>query len=311
MKILDQKEGNGWVIFNADCVEVARSLPSDSVDFSIFSPPFIALFVYSDSARDMGNSGSDAEFWQHYRFLIAEQFRVMKAGTIAAIHCMDIPTSKGRDGFIGLKDFPGDIIRAYQDAGFHYHSRVTIWKDPVVAVQRTKALGLLHKQLRKDSSMSRQGLPDYLIVMRKPGERVVPIAQKDFPVELWQRYASPHWVCLKEDDVDPLFARCEPDINPSETLQYKSAREEQDERHIAPLQLEVIRRGVRLWSNPGDVVLSPFAGIGSEGYVSLQEGRRFVGAELKRSYYEQACRNLAAAEPNGAGKQLSMFGGAE
>jgi hypothetical protein len=194
---------------------------------------------------------------------------------------MNLPTSKVRDGHIGIRDFRGEIIRAFEEVGFIYHSEVCIWKDPVTAMQRTKALGLLHKQIKKDSCMSRQGVPDYLVTMRKPGdnpERVTNTSES-FPVQLWQQYASPVWM----------------DINPSDTLQYRSAREHNDERHICPLQLEVIRRAVKLWSNPGDVVWSPFAGIGSEGFVALEMGRKFLGSELKRSYYGQACRNLDRA----------------
>jgi hypothetical protein len=206
---------------------------------------------------------------------------------------MNLPTSKVRDGYIGLRDFRGEIIKAYEDAGFIYHSEVCIWKDPVTAMQRTKALGLLHKTIRKDSSMSRQGVPDYLVTMRKPGENTQPIAhtKEEFPVELWQNYASPIWM----------------DINPSDTLQYRSAREHNDERHICPLQLEVIRRAIKLWSNPGDVVWSPFTGIGSEGFVALEMGRRFLGSELKRSYYEQATRNLG----NALSESEGLFAGME
>ena len=195
---------------------------------------------------------------------------------------MNIPTSKAKDGFIGLSDFRGDLIREFMEAGWIYHSEVCIWKDPVTQMQRTKALGLLHKQIKKDSCMNRQGLADYLVTMRKPGDNPerVEHTNETFPVGLWQRYASPVW----------------DDINPSDTLQFRSARSEKDERHICPLQLQVIRRALKLWSNPGDLVLSPFAGIGSEGYVALEEGRQFVGFELKREYYDQACRNLADAE---------------
>lgn len=271
---------------------MAQSLPDESVDFSIFSPPFASLYTYSNSPRDLGNVKNDAEFFAHYAFLIREQFRVMAAGRLVSIHCMLIPTSKERDGYIGLRDFRGDIIRAYQAAGFIYHSEVVIWKDPVTAMQRTKALGLLHKTIRKDSAMSRQGIPDYVVTMRKPGTNVKPIAHEgdSFPVSRWQRYASPVWM----------------DIDPSDTLQYRSAREHDDERHICPLQLGVIRRCVDLWSREGDTVWSPFMGIGSEGVVALEMGRRFIGAELKTSYFEQACRNLESAKRT----QLSLLGGA-
>ena len=302
--VMDQASGEDWTIFNGDTVDVARGLPDASADFSVFSPPFASLYTYSNSPRDMGNVRDDAEFFEHYGYLIRETARVMRPGRLVAIHCMLMPTSKSRDGHIGLRDFRGDIIRAYQRHGFVYHSEVCIWKDPVTAVQRTKALGLLYKQLRKDSSMSRQGIADYLVVMRAPGENDKPVTKTEegFPVERWQRYASPVWATVGDAD-DEGFLRlsdeqtAEPSsgIDPQDTLQYRSAREHDDERHICPLQLEVIRRAVRLWSSPGDVVWSPFAGIGSEGYVALQEGRRFVGAELKRSYFEQASRNLAAA----------------
>jgi DNA modification methylase len=277
----DVATGEQWTLYRGDCVESMRKLPADSVHFSVHSPPFASLYTYSASDRDMGNCRSHEEFFEHYRFAIAEMFRMTKPGRLASVHCMNLPTSKVRDGVIGLRDFRGEIIRAYEAAGWVYHSEVVIWKDPVTAMQRTKAIGLLYKQLKKDSAMSRQGIPDYLVTFRKPGDNPEPVTKEtdDFPVTLWQRYASPVWM----------------DINPSDTLQYRSAREHEDERHICPLQLDVIRRAVRLWSNPGDVVLSPFAGIGSEGVVSLEEGRRFVGMELKGSYFGQAARNLANA----------------
>lgn len=270
-----------YAAYNGDCVEVLRELTPASIDYSIFSPPFASLYTYSDSDRDMGNCRDAAEFFEHFTFLVAELFRVMKPGRDLSFHCMNLPTSKVRQGYIGIDDFRGDLIRAFQKGGFIYHSEVCIWKDPVTAMQRTKAIGLLYKQLKKDSCISRQGIPDYLVTMRKPGENPDRVTKtpEDFPVDLWQKYASPVWM----------------DINPSDTLQRESAREHADERHIAPLQLEVIRRGVRLWSNPGDVVLSPFMGIGSEGYESLKMRRKFVGVELKRSYFEQAVQNLQAA----------------
>lgn len=283
-------QGEKYTAWHADTVEVARALPADSIDYAVFSPPFASLYTYSNSPRDMGNVKSDEEFFAHYAFLITQQFRAMKPGRLTSIHCMDMPTSKERDGFIGLRDFRGDIIRAYQAAGFIFHSSVCIWKDPVTAMQRTKALGLLHKQIKKDSAMSRQGIPDYVVTLRKPGRNPDPVTHTDetFPVALWQRYASPVWM----------------DIDPSDTLQYRSAREYDDERHICPLQLGVIRRCIELWTNPGDVVWSPFMGIGSEGVVALEMGRRFVGAELKTSYYEQACRNLHEAESH---RPLGLF----
>lgn len=279
--VLDQVVTDTYTAINGDCVEVASSLPDESVGFQIFSPPFESLYTYSNSDRDMGNSATTEQFWDHYRFLIAEQFRISKQGRLVSIHCMNLPTSKTRHGHIGLRDFRGEIIRSYEAAGFYYHSEVCIWKDPVTAMQRTKALGLLHKQIKKDSCMSRQGIPDYLVTMRKPGDNPDRVSHtaEDFPVQLWQEYASPVWM----------------DIKPSETLQHRSARDHNDERHIAPLQLEVIRRAMKLWSKPGDVVFSPFMGIGSEGYIALQMGRKFIGSELKPSYFGQACRNLAVA----------------
>jgi len=277
-----QENGDGWVAFCADTVDVAREMPEHSVDYSVFSPPFASLYTYSNSPRDMGNVRDSKEFFEHYRFLIKETSRVMRPGRNVSIHCMLLPTSKERHGVIGLYDFRGDIIRAYEAEGFKFHSEVVIWKDPVTAMQRTKALGLLWKQVKKDSAMSRQGIPDYVVTMRAPGVNTKPISHTadEYPVSLWQKIASPVWT----------------DINPSDTLQYQSAREQDDERHICPLQLEVIRRCVRLWSSPGDLVWSPFMGIGSEGFVALHEKRRFVGAELKRGYFEQAIKNLARVE---------------
>jgi DNA modification methylase len=279
--IRDRAEGPGYVLHRGDCVDALREMDADSIDYSIFSPPFASLYTYSNSPRDMGNCRDDREFFAHFKFLVRELYRVLRPGRDVSFHCMLIPSSKVRDGQIGLKDFRGFLIRAFQRVGFIFHSEVVIWKDPVTAMQRTKALGLLHKTVRENASMSRQGIPDYLVTMRKPGEANPRVKHdpKDYPVEYWQKIASPIWT----------------DINPSDTLQYQSAREHDDERHIAPLQLEVIRRGIELWTNPGDVVLSPFAGIASEGYVALQLGRRFVGVELKESYFKQASQNLRNA----------------
>lgn len=312
VKVIDQIEKEDYAIFHGDTVEVARGLPDESVGFSVFSPPFESLYTYSNSDRDMGNSKNSGEFWQQYLYLIKEQFRVMKPGRIMAIHCMNLPTSKQNDGFIGIRDFRGEIIKAYQEAGFIYHSEVCIWKDPVVAMQRTKALGLLHKTIKKDSSMSRMGIPDTMVMFRKPGDNLEPISgeftyyvgtqpapgfkrhewddgreawtvedgSQNTSVDVWQRYASPIWM----------------DINQSDTLNFREGRDSDDERHICPLQLDVIQRCLQLWSNPGDVVWSPFMGIGSEGYMSLKAGRKFIGAELKESYFKLAERNLTAAK---------------
>ena len=287
MNVLNQTIGEDFALYHGDCVEVLKLLPAQSIGYSIFSPPFSSLYTYSNSPRDMGNCRTDAEFFEHFGYLIDELMRVMQPGRDVSFHCMLMPTSKERDGYIGLRDFRGDLIRAFQARGFIFHSEVVIWKDPVTAMQRTKALGLLHKTVRGNASMSRQGIPDYLVTMRAPGDPISRVQHDadDYPVSKWQNVASPVWM----------------DINPSETLQYRSAREHDDERHIAPLQLEVIRRGIELWTNPGDIVLSPFAGIGSEGFVALQMGRKFIGAELKASYYQQAARNLAAAKRETAG----------
>ena len=279
MNCIDQVTTDRYTAINGDCVEAIRGLPDGCIGYSIFSPPFASLYTYSNSPRDMGNCRTHEEFFEHFDYLIAELRRVMMPGRDVSFHCMDMPASKERDGYIGLKDFPGDLIRAFQKHGFIFHSKVTIWKDPVTAMQRTKALGLLHKSVRENAAMCRQGIPDYLVTMRMPGEQVERVKHNDYPVDQWQKVASPVWM----------------DINPSDTLQYRSAREHDDERHICPLQLEVIRRGITLWTNPDDIVLSPFMGIGSEGFVALELGRKFVGIELKRSYFEQAVKNLSQA----------------
>jgi DNA modification methylase len=296
VSVINQHIGDNYAAYHGDCIDVVRGLPDESVGYTVFSPPFASLYTYSASPRDMGNCRDSAEFFQHFRYLVPELYRVTKPGRLLSFHCMLLPTSKVRDGEIGLYDFRGDLIRAFEEVGWIFHSEVVIWKDPVTAMQRTKALGLLHKQVKKDSCMSRQGIPDYLVTMRKPGDnpdRVTHTGEgDDLPVEMWQKYASPVWM----------------DVNPTDTLQFRSAREDEDERHICPLQLEVIRRALHLWSKAGDVVLSPFMGIGSEGYEAVRAGRKFVGAELKTSYYEQAVRNLAAAADDG---QVALFGAAQ
>ena len=276
------QKSNLWDMRLGDSCEEIKTIAEDSIHYIIFSPPFSSLYTYSNSERDLGNCKNDDEFFAHFEFLAPELFRILMPGRLMSVHCMNLPTTKQRDDVIGIRDFRGDLIRIFQKAGFIYHSEVCIWKDPVTAMQRTKALGLLHKQLKKDSCMSRQGIPDYLVTFRKPGDNPerVTHTNESFPVSIWQNYASPIWM----------------DINPSETLQRTSAREDNDERHIAPLQLQVIRRGLELWTNPGDLVFSPFGGIGSEGYEAVKNGRRFIGIELKQSYYEQACKNLARAE---------------
>lgn len=324
--VAEQASGENWTIWNGDCVQVARGLPDESVHFTIYSPPFPGLYTFSDDLRDMSNCRSFDQFWTHYQFLIAECFRITKPGRLVAVHCMQLSTSKLRDGFIGLRDFRGDIIRAHQDAGFIFHSEVMIRKDPIQAMQRTKHIGLLHKQVVKDSTISRMAVADYMVMLRKPGVNPEPVSgpfdtyygaeagPKDplisdtrlhgrvelhpgedrYSIAVWQRYAESVWT----------------DISQSDVLSRAEARDEKDERHISPLQLTPIRRCLDLWSNVGDVVFSPFAGIGSELYVSLQMGRKAIGSELKPSYFRQAVKNCQAAsaqhvEP--APAQLSLI----
>lgn len=290
MNVKNQYVDERMALYHGDSCEVLTEIPSDSIHFEIYSPPFASLYTYSNSERDLGNSKNKHEFYEHFEYIVKELYRVLMPGRLMAVHCMNLPTSKSRDGFIGIDDFRGDLIRLYEKAGFIYHSEVCIWKDPVIAMQRTKALGLLHKQIKKDSAMCRQGIPDYLVVMRKPGDNPEPVTHtnESFPVEIWQKYASPIWT----------------DINPSDTLQYRSARDNDDEKHICPLQLTVIRRALNLWTNPDDVVLTPFMGIGSEVVTALENGRRAVGVELKDSYYKQAEKNARAVTAN---EQLSLW----
>lgn len=295
MQVINQKHTDLYSIYNADCVEVCAGLPSNSIDFTIFSPPFSSLYTYSNSERDMGNSKDDEEFFMHFGYLVDHLFRLTKPGRIVAFHCMNIPAMKERDGYIGIKDFRGDLIRCFQKRGFIFHSEHCIWKDPLIEATRTKAIGLMHKQLCKDSTVCRSGLPDYLIAMRKPGENAEPVAHEngldyfmgDNPPttgnlshERWRRYASPVWM----------------DIRQTYTLNAAAAREEDDERHVCPLQIDTIERGIQLWSNPGNVVLSPFMGIGSEGYVAVKDDRRFIGVELKEAYFTVAENNMKQAE---------------
>ena len=279
INVISQSVTDRYALYNGDSCEVLKGIPDNSIHYSIFSPPFASLYTYSNSERDLGNCRTTSEFYEQFMFIVSELYRVLMPGRLISFHCMDLPLSKERDGIIGIRDFRGELIKVFENAGFVLHSQVCIWKDPVTAMQRTKAIGLLHKQIKKDSCMSRQGIPDYLVTMRKPGENPEPVTHTNetFPVAVWQRYASPVWM----------------DINPSDTLQASSAREEKDERHICPLQLGVIRRALNLWTNPNDIVLTPFLGIGSEAYVALEMGRRAIGCELKTSYYNQAVANCS------------------
>ena len=282
VRCLNEAHGESYALYHGDCVDVISQLPDESVGFSVYSPPFGNLFVYSSSAADMGNSQSDEDFAEHYTYAVREIFRITKPGRISAVHCSDLPLTKWRDGASGIKDCSGEIIRIHEQAGWILHGRRTIWKCPVVEMTRTKHVGLLYKQLRKDSARSRGGMPDYLMTFVKPGENADPIAHtpEEFPLEQWQEWASPVWMTVDQTNV----------------LSVNDAKDASDERHLCPLQLDVIHRAITLWSNPGDTVLSPFSGIGSEGYVALKNGRRFVGIELKESYWRKAARTLNAIE---------------
>jgi DNA modification methylase len=280
------KTGDGWTVANADCVRYARSLADNSIDFSIYSPPFASLYIYSADAQDMGNCSNDAEFMEHYKFLIAEKMRITKPGCLSAVHCKNLVNYTNRDGKAGMRDFRGEIIRAHVELGWAYHAEVTIWKDPVIEMQRTKAQGLLYKQLRGNSKYTRTGMAEYLMIFRKWGdpeemkENPVTHSREDFPLDQWQQWASPVWMDIRQTNV----------------LNVRAARCPSDEKHLCPLQLDVIERAVTLWSNPGDLVYSPFTGIGSEGVMSLELGRKFTGSELKESYFNQASQNLANAK---------------
>jgi DNA modification methylase len=290
IRCLNDRHGASFAAYHGDCVDVVSQLPSDSVGLSVYSPPFSNLFLYSDSAADMGNSGSDAEFLEHYSYLLRELYRVTMPGRETAVHCSDLPLQKWKDGVIGIKDLSGQIIRAHEAAGWVMHSRITIWKSPVVEMTRTKALGLLYMQLKKDSARSRTGMADYMLVFRKAGDNPEPVRHtpEEFPLDQWQEWASPVWMTVDQTRV----------------LNVAVARDPSDERHLCPLQLDVIDRALVMWSNPGDTVLSPFMGIGSEGVESVKNGRKFIGVELKESYFRQAVKNLEAED-----RQGEMFGG--
>lgn len=286
VKCLGEASGENYHLYHGDCVDVTRQLPSGAIGFSVYSPPFSNLFVYSDSEADMGNSADDGEFFQHYGYLIRELFRLTMPGRLSAVHCSDLPMTKWKDGLIAIKDLSGSIIRAHEAAGWSLHSRITIWKSPVVEMTRTKALGLLHKQLKKDSGRSRAGMPDYLLVFRKPGDNQKPITHTDddFPVSQWQEWASPVWMTVDQTNV----------------LNAAVARQEQDEKHLCPLQLDVIHRALVMWSAEGDTVMSPFMGIGSEGVEALKSGRKFIGIELKEAYFRQAIAHIDAKDRQSA-----------
>ena len=290
VKVLDKYIDEHVAMYNGDTTEIIREFGDDSVDMEVYSPPFSSLYTYSNSDRDLGNCKDDAEFFAHFAFITKELFRILKPGRIMAVHCMNLPTSKEKDGYIGIRDFRGDLIRAFQEAGFIYHSEVCIWKNPVTAMQRTKALGLLHKQLKKDSCMSRMGIPDYVVFMRKPGENQIRVTHtnESYPVSEWQNVASPIW--------DELNSPVWWDINQSDTLNARMPKDDESERHICPLQLPVIERCLKLYSNEGDVIFTPFMGIGSEVYQAVKMNRKGIGIELKSAYFEAAVENVKRAE---------------
>jgi DNA modification methylase len=286
IKCLNEAHGETWSAYHGDCTDVVRQLPDASIGFSVYSPPFSGLYIYNDSAADMGNSATDDEFLEHYQFLVDELYRVTKPGRVVVAHCKDLVFYRNQRGTAGLRDFPGMLIRAHEQAGFTFHSRITVWRCPVREMTKTKAHGLLYKQLRADSSFSRQGLPEYMLAFRKwasdADADIDPVTKTraDFPLEWWQNAASPVWMDTRETDV------------------LNATREPQDEKHICPMPLDLTQRAMMLWSNPGDTVLSPFMGIGSEGFVAVKHKRKFIGVELKESYFNQACRNLRNAEAN-------------
>lgn len=300
MNIVNQAQGENWSLVHGDCIDVMNSLPENSIHLSIFSPPYASLYTYSSSDRDLGNSASDSQFYDHFAYVVAGLHRVTKPGRIVCVDVMNIPAMKERDGYIGLKDFRGDVIRAFQKEGFIFHSEHCAWKDPLIEATRTKALGLMHKQLCKDSTRSRAGIPQYLLAFRKDGVNADPVAHIDGMTEFygenpptsgtlsherWRRYASPVWM----------------DINFSNTLNARAARDNDDERHVCPMALDLIARALQLWSNHGDVVFDPFSGIGSTGYQAINMGRKFIGAELKDSYFVHACKNIGSAKANQGG----------
>lgn len=303
LNVLDQASGENWTLFNGDCVEVMRGMPEASIHLTITSPPYLQLFNYSPSPRDVSNCKSDEQFWEHFTIVIEELYRITKPGRIAVMDVMNVPSLKHRDGAIYTKDFRGDVIRAMQTAGFLFHSETLCWKDPLLEAVRTKTLGLMHQQLCKDSSMSRAGLPQYLLAFRKQGQNAEPIVHEnglDYFIgenppttgnlshERWRRLASPVWM----------------DVNFMRTLNARAAREEEDERHLCPMALDMIERALQLWSNPGDVCFDPFSGVGSTGFCALQAGRKSCGVELKPAYWKQAVSNLKAASTP---KQVDLF----
>lgn len=323
VKCIDQAHGDRFSFYNADCVEGVQGLPDNSIDLCVYSPPFSSLYIYSDSERDMGNSANDQEFKQHYSYLLSELYRVTRPGRVHAVHVKDLVYYQGSSarGTAGLRDFSGDCIRAYTEAGFDFHARITIWRCPVLERSKTNAHGLLWKTFQSDASFCRTGLPEYLLIFRKwakegEADLVKPVAhpKSKVPLERWQDLASPVW---ESEEPEFWLPSCpgvwnrgeigktgDHDLPATDTLNVKTAREDRDEKHLCPMPLNITRRALELWTNPGEVVLSPFGGIGSEGYVSLQEGRKFVGFELKPAYWRKGVSFLKDAESAGVVQDL-------
>lgn len=276
--VTDDARGDGWHIMLGDSCERLAEIPDNSIDLSVFSPPFASLFTYSPSDRDLGNSTDRDQFLDHYRFIIDHLLRVVKPGRLVAVHCQQVTLQKAKDGHMGLTDFRGDLIRAHMDAGFIFHGEVTVDKDPQAQAIRTKAHALMFVSLKRDGCNVRPALADYVLIFRVPGDNAVPVIT-DVDNETWIEWARPIWTGIRESD----------------TLNAAEGRDNDDERHICPLQLPLIERCVRLWTNKGETVLSPFAGIGSEGFEAVRLGRQFIGCELKPSYWSTACSNLEKA----------------
>jgi len=296
--VTDDGEGKNWCVMLGDSCERLAEIPDDSIGLSVSSPPFASLFTYSPSSRDLGNSSTRGEFLEHYGFIVRENLRVTMPGRVACVHVQQLTTTKTTHGFMGLTDFRGEVIRCYTENGWNFNGEVTVWKDPQAQSIRTRAHALAFQTKNRDSAMTRPALADYLLLFRKPGDNDIPI-KNDVTNDEWIEWASPIWSDHHEGgwltangNICPVWWG----IRETNTLNVRVARDADDERHICPLQLDFIERCVRLWSNPGETVLSPFAGIGSEGYVSVRLGRQFIGCELKPSYWQTACANLTALE---------------
>lgn len=302
MNVIDQANGEGWAFYNADCVDFASGLPDNSVDFTVYSPPFSSLYIYSESSFDMGNVANDAEFIERYRFLVREKLRITRSGRLSAIHVKDLVyyQNSSERGDAGLRAFSDMCRQVHEDEGWTFHCRVTIRRCPVLERSKTNAHGLLWKTFQKDASFCRVGMPEYLMVFRKwaqPGEehlvRPVEHPKDKFPLEMWQQLASPVW----NDSGNPEQLG-DYDLPATDVLNVKMAADPDAEKHLCPMPLNITRRALDLWTNEGDTVFSPFGGIGSEGVASIGKGRRFIGTELHPIYWRQGVKNLTAAKPD-------------